>query len=1079
MKKGLLSALMLITALVLVACGGQTEPDITPPVLSGVDNVTIFMNTDFDPMAGVSAVDDVDGDLTNDIVVTGNVDVSTPGTYFLRYVVEDSAGNRTERQRFIDVVVDPDLAGDDMVPNGDFELGTAFWTTTTGLEGGTANLSVISGELNVEITGVTGGLWEPRLENIGITFEQGTAYRVSFDARALEPRAVHVQVGELLSSAPWFLNFKPGQTTIFDLTTEMQTFSFDFAMGLDTNENGALLFEMGTVPMSDGTTGALLTTIIYDNIKIEPIEDFVDDVPPMFSGVGNRTIELGNPFNPLAGVTATDNVDGDVTDQITIEGEVDVDTLGEYTLTYTVSDAAGNEATATRVITVAEPISDDAERAADFGWRLFLNDWDGTEGTLSAAGGELTLNLTNINVSENWQVQIIQDAVALGTGEDDAGSLNLEAGKTYRVSFNAHASVAGEATLVISHAVGGFNPYIMEVFNVTEESERIVIEFTLDDDAIDYSVPAQFKLEMGLLFAGLEEGSFTLSDVVIEVQEEDAFVETNLIVNGQFTEIVSGPSGDAVAWRAFLNDWEGTAGNLSIDQGRLVLDLTAINAYANWNIQIIQDAFALGTGEDNEGSLELEAGNTYRVTFDARASVEGDVDFVLSHFVPDFTAYAVETFTVGRSFKTFTFIITLDDEDMDYSVPAQFKFEMGNLFAGESSGQFVLNNVRIDIEEDGEFVPTDLIVNGDFNTVSEGPSGEAIGWRAFLNNWEGTAGNLAIIDGRLVLDLTEINAYANWNIQIIQDAFALGTGDDNVGSLQLEAGKTYRVTFDALASKAGEVTFLLSHMDPDFTAYFEETFTVERGLNTFTFIVTLDDEDMDYAIPAQFKLEMGDLFAGETSGQFILNNVVIEVEEDEAFVATDLIVNGDFNVVSEGPSGAAVGWRGFLNDWEGTAGELSIIDGRLVLDLTAVNAYANWNIQLIQDAFALGTGDDNVGSLELEAGKTYRVTFDALASKEGDVDLVISHMVPDFTAYYTETFTVKRGIQTFTFTITLDDEDMDYSVPAQFKIEMGNLFSGETRGQFILDNVVIEVEEDDAFVATELLVNGDFNTVEE
>ncbi len=55
------------------------------------------------------------------------------------------------------------------------------------------------------------------------------------------------------------------------------------------------------------------------------------------------------------GFTATDDRDGDLTASVQVEGEVDVNWCGSYTLTYTVSDAAGNITTAERVVEVAQP----------------------------------------------------------------------------------------------------------------------------------------------------------------------------------------------------------------------------------------------------------------------------------------------------------------------------------------------------------------------------------------------------------------------------------------------------------------------------------------------------------------------------------------------------------------------------------------------------------------------------------------------------------------------------------------------------------------------------------------------------
>lgn len=73
---------------------------------------------------------------------------------------------------------------------------------------------------------------------------------------------------------------------------------------------------------------------------------------PVISGVGNQTITVGESFDPLAGVTATDKEDGDLTSQIKVTGKVDTAKEGNYPLTYSVTDSDGNETIAKRVITV-------------------------------------------------------------------------------------------------------------------------------------------------------------------------------------------------------------------------------------------------------------------------------------------------------------------------------------------------------------------------------------------------------------------------------------------------------------------------------------------------------------------------------------------------------------------------------------------------------------------------------------------------------------------------------------------------------------------------------------------------------
>jgi hypothetical protein len=84
-----------------------------------------------------------------------------------------------------------------------------------------------------------------------------------------------------------------------------------------------------------------------------------DTVPPVLTLKGKAVVELiegGTYVEP--GYSAIDDMDGDITHLVKVSGVAATAYAGEYTLTYTVSDKAGNTSTATRLIIVsplAEP----------------------------------------------------------------------------------------------------------------------------------------------------------------------------------------------------------------------------------------------------------------------------------------------------------------------------------------------------------------------------------------------------------------------------------------------------------------------------------------------------------------------------------------------------------------------------------------------------------------------------------------------------------------------------------------------------------------------------------------------------
>ena len=68
-----------------------------------------------------------------------------------------------------------------------------------------------------------------------------------------------------------------------------------------------------------------------------------------------KVVQLGESFDPLTGVTASDKEDGEITEIEVVKNTVDTKTSGEYEVTYKVKDSNGGEATKTIKVIVNEP----------------------------------------------------------------------------------------------------------------------------------------------------------------------------------------------------------------------------------------------------------------------------------------------------------------------------------------------------------------------------------------------------------------------------------------------------------------------------------------------------------------------------------------------------------------------------------------------------------------------------------------------------------------------------------------------------------------------------------------------------
>lgn len=78
----------------------------------------------------------------------------------------------------------------------------------------------------------------------------------------------------------------------------------------------------------------------------------VFDAKPVIQGISDMVVKLGENIDLSAGVKAIDSEDGDITSHMVILGYVDVHTVGEYSVTYSVEDSKGNVTSVVRTIIV-------------------------------------------------------------------------------------------------------------------------------------------------------------------------------------------------------------------------------------------------------------------------------------------------------------------------------------------------------------------------------------------------------------------------------------------------------------------------------------------------------------------------------------------------------------------------------------------------------------------------------------------------------------------------------------------------------------------------------------------------------
>lgn len=112
----------------------------------------------------------------------------------------------------------------------------------------------------------------------------------------------------------------------------------------ESNKDGPL----GTPPAMKINTGKRTGWDPTDDDKKNPYYNKT----PNFYGVVNVSINLGEKFDPMTGVTARDTSGSLITDKIKVKGSVNTEKSGEYLLEYTVKDDMGRSNSQYRYVTV-------------------------------------------------------------------------------------------------------------------------------------------------------------------------------------------------------------------------------------------------------------------------------------------------------------------------------------------------------------------------------------------------------------------------------------------------------------------------------------------------------------------------------------------------------------------------------------------------------------------------------------------------------------------------------------------------------------------------------------------------------
>ncbi|MEH7646728.1 immunoglobulin-like domain-containing protein [Bacillus toyonensis] len=324
------------------------------PTLRLPYRVSINVGDKFDPMAGVSAIDEKDGDITSKIKVEGNVDTSKPGTYEVTYSVTNSKGLTIVRKQPVKVKETEGTKNEAPVLTVPFSttlhVGEEFdpmagVSATDKEDGNLTNKVKYKGSVDTSKPGkYIVEYWVVDSKGVNATATRSVIVKENEEIPDMEPKLTAptkttINVGDKFDP---MAGVSATDKEDGDITSKVTVNG-----SVDTSKPGT--YELTyTVLDSKGHKVTTKQTVTVKQ-KVEP-----KDEVPVLTVPAEATINIGDKFDPMAGVSASDKEDGNLTNKVKYKGNVDTSKPGKYIVEYWVVDSKGVNATATQSVIVKE-----------------------------------------------------------------------------------------------------------------------------------------------------------------------------------------------------------------------------------------------------------------------------------------------------------------------------------------------------------------------------------------------------------------------------------------------------------------------------------------------------------------------------------------------------------------------------------------------------------------------------------------------------------------------------------------------------------------------------------------------------
>ena len=578
-------------------------------------------------------------------------------------------------------------------------------------------------------------------------------------------------------------------------------------------------------------------------------------------------------------------------------------------------------------------------------------------------GANADISVTNLADGRRLKVVIPEGVTSGNTVLISQSDLAMTDGGEYALSYD----IQGTAGTSVDVVVAGQASYSV---NLTGEVQT----------GNTYKFTAESANSKNLEFIFSQPGTYYLDNVRID--------EDSLIKNGSFSAGLAGyePFVDGSASATYVVD------SLTEDNA---IDFTINNTGdAAWKIQLKQN------------NVELENGQWYRLSFDAKSSINRQLMFAIQRDGSvhtndsggeDWTPYSGEK------------IVDLTDAYQNYSLEFQMT-EPTDLHSILSISMGAVGNVQI-TNQHRICIDNIVLEKIEPPAVTTKPVGEELlkdtTFSDAANNWTmsvNAESSVAVENGTSVWTIGDAGVN-DWDIQLKQEG------------IQLEQGCNYELKFTAESTVARSIKW--DFMSSSYVWYYGES--VELEANTPKEIAVTFTMSNSTDVNSSMTVSMGKMASGDTPASTIrLSGFSLKKVDATASQDDNLLTNGDF---SEGETG----WSSYVDS--AASATASFADGKSIFTITNVGSY-DWNIQLKQSG------------ITLEQGASYTLTF--TATSDASRSIKVSSMDSTNANWYGGgNVSLEANIpQEITMTITTGEHPTD--TDAYIQVGMGQIVDDST-----------------------------------